>query len=60
MLAPRYDQPQTSVTLESWFRQARYDDIEVYRDGLVIGRGRVQATGGGSSVSEAATAAIPT
>jgi SAM-dependent methyltransferase len=40
MLAPRYDQPQTPATLEAWFRQARYDDIQVYRDGLVIGRGR--------------------
>ncbi len=40
MLAPRYDQPQTPATLEEWFQEAGYDDIQVYREGLVIGRGR--------------------
>lgn len=40
MLAPRYDDPQTPATLESWFTLAGYDGIEVFRDGLVIGRGR--------------------
>jgi SAM-dependent methyltransferase len=40
MLAPRYDRPQTPATLNAWFREAGYDDVEVYRDGLVIGRGR--------------------
>jgi SAM-dependent methyltransferase len=40
MLAPRYDQPQSKETLDSWFREAGYEGIEVYRDGLVIGRGR--------------------
>jgi len=40
MLAPRYDSPQTPATLDSWFREAGYEEIEVYRQGLVIGRGR--------------------
>jgi SAM-dependent methyltransferase len=40
MLAPRYDQPQTPATLESWFRRGGFDRIEVFRDGLVVGRGR--------------------
>lgn len=40
MLAPRFDQPQTPETLEAWFREAGYEAVEVYRQGLVIGRGR--------------------
>jgi SAM-dependent methyltransferase len=40
MLAPRYDQPQAPATLESWFELAGYEAVEVFRDGLVIGRGR--------------------
>jgi SAM-dependent methyltransferase/uncharacterized protein YbaR (Trm112 family) len=44
MLAPRYDTPQSASTLESWFRQARYDGVEVFRDGLIIGRGRRPAS----------------
>lgn len=40
MLAPRYDQPQTAATLEAWFRDAGLDAIEVFREGLVVGRGR--------------------
>lgn len=47
MLAPRYDRPQTPATLESWFREAGYEAIEVYRDGLVIGRGRKPAAAAG-------------
>ena len=41
MLAPHYDQPQTPATVESWFRRAGFNSIEVFRDGLVVGRGRL-------------------
>jgi SAM-dependent methyltransferase/uncharacterized protein YbaR (Trm112 family) len=44
MLAPRYDDPQTPATLEAWFRHAGYEGIDVFRDGLVIGRGRRPAS----------------
>jgi SAM-dependent methyltransferase len=40
MLSPRYDQPQTPATVLSWFRRADLDEIEVFRDGLVVGRAR--------------------
>lgn len=40
MFSPAYDQPQTPATLERWFRRATFEHIEVFRDGLVIGRGR--------------------
>jgi SAM-dependent methyltransferase len=40
MLAPAHDHPQTAATLETWFREARLADIEVFRRGLVVGRGR--------------------
>lgn len=40
MLAPRYDQPQTTERVRAWFQAAAYEDVNVYRDGLVIGRGR--------------------
>jgi SAM-dependent methyltransferase len=40
MLAPAHDHPQTAATLEAWFREAQLAHIEVFRRGLVIGRGR--------------------
>ena len=40
MLAPRYDQPQSRETLEAWFRRAGLEAIQVFRDGLIVGRGR--------------------
>ena len=40
MLAPQYDQPQTPETLRNWFDEAGYAAVEVYRQGLVVGRGR--------------------
>jgi SAM-dependent methyltransferase len=60
MLAPRYDQPQTTATLESWFRQAGYEDIEVYRDGLVIVRGRRPETSRAPSANQVAATALET
>jgi uncharacterized protein YbaR (Trm112 family) len=42
MLAPAHDHPQTAATLEAWFREAQLANIEVFRRGLVVGRGRRQ------------------
>ena len=40
MLAPTHDHPQRVETLRAWFDRAGLVDAEVFRDGLVIGRGR--------------------
>jgi SAM-dependent methyltransferase len=40
MLAPAHDHPQSVETVRSWFEQAGLDESEVFRRGLVIGRGR--------------------
>ena len=40
MLAPAHDHPQSVATLTAWFHEARLSDIEVFRRGLVVGRGR--------------------
>jgi SAM-dependent methyltransferase len=40
MLAPAHDHPQTTETLQAWFDEARLADTEVFRKGLVVGRGR--------------------
>ena len=40
MLAPAHDHPQTVETVHAWFEQAGLADIEVFRRGLVVGRGR--------------------
>jgi SAM-dependent methyltransferase len=40
MLAPAHDHPQTVETLASWFAETELVDVEVYRDGQVIGRAR--------------------
>jgi SAM-dependent methyltransferase len=40
MLAPAHDQPQSLSTLRSWFEDAGLADVEVFRRGLVVGRGR--------------------
>jgi SAM-dependent methyltransferase len=40
MLAPAYDQPQTAVTVRQWFAEAGMYDVEVFRKGHLIGRGR--------------------
>ena len=39
MLAPAHDHPQTVDTLQRWFAETPLIDVEVYRDGQVIGRG---------------------
>ncbi len=39
MLAPAHDHPQTVETLERWFAEAALDDVRIYRDGQLIGRG---------------------
>ena len=40
MLAPAHDYPQTVQTLQKWFDEVRLEDAEVFRSGLVVGRGR--------------------
>jgi SAM-dependent methyltransferase len=45
MLAPAHDHPQTVDTVRKWFEQAGVADTEVFRDGLVVGRGRRPAAG---------------
>jgi SAM-dependent methyltransferase len=44
MLAPAYDQPQSTATLRQWFDAAALVDVEVRRQGLVVGRGRKPLT----------------
>ncbi len=38
MFSPAYDQPQDEGTLAGWFAEAGLADVEVFRDGLLIGR----------------------
>lgn len=45
MLAPAHDHPQSVETLATWFRAAGIVDAEVFRRGLVVGRGRRAAAG---------------
>lgn len=40
MLAPSHDHPQSALTLERWFCEAGLSEIEVFRSGFLIGRGR--------------------
>ena len=40
MLAPAHDHPQTVETLQEWFQEAQLREVEIFRRGLVIGRGR--------------------
>jgi SAM-dependent methyltransferase len=42
MLAPAHDHPQSVPTLQTWFEEAALADVEVFRQGLVVGRGRRQ------------------
>ncbi|MBM4300093.1 MAG: methyltransferase domain-containing protein [Deltaproteobacteria bacterium] len=39
MLAPVYDQPQSAATLLSWFMEAGLSNVEIFRHGVLIGRG---------------------
>lgn len=40
MLAPTYDQPQSADTLERWMVEGGLTDVEVFRAGFLVGRGR--------------------
>ena len=42
MLAPAHDHPQTVETLQEWFQEAQFREVEIFRRGLVVGRGRQQ------------------
>jgi hypothetical protein len=39
MLAPAFDRPQSISTVTSWFRQAGFNDIQVFHCGHLVGRG---------------------
>jgi len=41
MLAPAYDKPQKAERLLEWMCQAGLDQTEVFRDGVLVGRGVV-------------------
>jgi SAM-dependent methyltransferase len=43
MLAPAYDQPQTPDTLRRWLNEAGLADVDVFRRGFLVGRGRAPA-----------------
>ena len=51
MLAPAHDHPQSVETLRTWFEEARLADIEVFRRGLVVGRGTQPAAAPDAGVS---------
>lgn len=40
MLAPTYDQPQTAKTVSEWFQASGFTEVEVFRAGHLVGRGR--------------------
>jgi hypothetical protein len=40
MLAPAHDHPKTAAAIRSWLETAGLADVEVFRDGHIIGRGR--------------------
>jgi uncharacterized protein YbaR (Trm112 family)/trans-aconitate methyltransferase len=39
VLASAYDQPQTVATVRGWLEESGLRDVQVWRDGLVVGRG---------------------
>ena len=39
MLAPRYDQPQSAQTLTEWFINTGFKHIDIFRAGVLVGRG---------------------
>jgi SAM-dependent methyltransferase len=39
MLAPAHDHPQSEATVAEWFGAAGLRDVEVFRAGVVVGRG---------------------
>jgi hypothetical protein len=38
MFAPTHDHPQTAKTLQRWFCETGLLDVEVFRDGQLVGR----------------------
>jgi SAM-dependent methyltransferase len=40
MLGPRYDSPQTAESVRSWFTEAGFKSIEVFRAEQLVGRGQ--------------------
>lgn len=38
-LAPKYDNPQTVSTIRAWFEDAKFNNIEVFHGGHLVGRG---------------------
>jgi ubiquinone/menaquinone biosynthesis C-methylase UbiE len=44
MLAPAHDHPQSIATLRAWCEEANLTEVEVFRSGLVVARGRQPAT----------------
>lgn len=44
MLAPAHDHPQSVDAVRAWFEAAQFGEIEVFRRGLVVGRGRQRAS----------------
>src|SRR5262249_20190359 len=40
MLSPAHDHPQSVATLRTWFDRIGFEQVEVFRSGMVVGRGR--------------------
>ena len=40
MFGPAFDQPQSAEILEGWMRSSGLEDVEVFRSGFIVGRGR--------------------
>jgi len=38
-LSPRYDNPQSLITVRNWFQQADFKNIETFHCGHLVGRG---------------------
>ena len=55
MLAPAYDQPQSAKALRRWFEKQGFDEVEVFRKGHLIGRGRRRSVVGTPRVGREAT-----
>jgi SAM-dependent methyltransferase len=39
MLSPAHDHPQTPRSLSGWFQEAKLKDVEIFKDGHLVGRG---------------------
>jgi SAM-dependent methyltransferase len=40
MLSPTYDKPQTAKTVRDWFQASGFKNVEVFKAGHLVGRGR--------------------